>query len=153
MTRVTFQNGKVLFRDGKAGTEAGCCCGGCKVPCPDYCCPGSEGGGFPPLPVYYSGSIPAPQSANYCEPNPCPAGNAYAQNDFQIVCGGDTYNLTLQMCADITCSETDADHPTDPGCGRNCTLVDPVVTLITDPAPPCYDEANIVFLYCPDPCP
>lgn len=29
MTLITFQNGKPVFRDGKVGTEQGCCCGKC----------------------------------------------------------------------------------------------------------------------------
>lgn len=31
MTLVTFQDGKVVLKGGKAGTENGCCCGGCCV--------------------------------------------------------------------------------------------------------------------------
>jgi hypothetical protein len=31
MTRITLQDGKVVLRDGKVGTEEACCCGGC--PC------------------------------------------------------------------------------------------------------------------------
>jgi hypothetical protein len=34
MSEITFQDGKVLFRDGKVGTEQACCCGEC-APCPD----------------------------------------------------------------------------------------------------------------------
>ena len=28
MTKITLQDGKVVLRDGKVGTEQGCCCGG-----------------------------------------------------------------------------------------------------------------------------
>ena len=29
MTLITFQGGAAVMRDGKVGTEQGCCCGGC----------------------------------------------------------------------------------------------------------------------------
>ena len=32
MTRITFQDGKVVLRDGKVGTEDACCCGECVCP-------------------------------------------------------------------------------------------------------------------------
>ena len=35
MTSITFQDGKVVMRDGKVGTEQGCCCGCCGCSCPD----------------------------------------------------------------------------------------------------------------------
>lgn len=34
MTLITFQDGAVVFRDGKVGTEQACCCDTC-APCPD----------------------------------------------------------------------------------------------------------------------
>ena len=34
MTTITTQDGKIVFRDGKVGTEQGCCCGGGGDPCP-----------------------------------------------------------------------------------------------------------------------
>jgi hypothetical protein len=33
MTLITFQDGKVVMRDGKVGTEQACCCGGEEVQC------------------------------------------------------------------------------------------------------------------------
>jgi hypothetical protein len=36
MTLITIQDGRVVLRDGKVGTEQACCCG-C-LECPDYCC-------------------------------------------------------------------------------------------------------------------
>ena len=33
MTLITFQDGKVVFRDGKVGTEQGCCCNRCGDDC------------------------------------------------------------------------------------------------------------------------
>lgn len=35
MTLITFQDGKVVLRDGKVGTEQECCCQGCN--CPTVC--------------------------------------------------------------------------------------------------------------------
>lgn len=151
MTTITFQDGKAVFRDGKAGTEAGCCCGGeCAAPCP--CCPESEGGGFLGPLTYYSGTTGFPTfGANYCDfvaSAQCPGKNAYSQDQYDIECDGTTYQIVLVTCANISCSEI-----SESGCGLNCTISDADVTLLTDPAPPCYDESNIVFLYCPDPCP
>lgn len=39
MTLITFQDGKVVMRDGKVGTEQGCCCG-CATDedCTTQCC-------------------------------------------------------------------------------------------------------------------
>jgi hypothetical protein len=36
MTRITFQDGKVVLRDGQVGTEEACCCGG-ECECPNEC--------------------------------------------------------------------------------------------------------------------
>jgi hypothetical protein len=36
MTLITLQDGKIVVRDGKVGTEQACCCG-C-LECPDECC-------------------------------------------------------------------------------------------------------------------
>lgn len=33
MTRISFSDGKVVMRDGKVGTEAGCCCGAAPAQC------------------------------------------------------------------------------------------------------------------------
>jgi hypothetical protein len=33
MTRITLQDGRVVLRDGKVGTQQGCCCGGGGCPC------------------------------------------------------------------------------------------------------------------------
>lgn len=158
MTLITFQDGRVVFgQPDKVGTEQACCCGKCAAPCPDYCCPESEGGGFPVPLAYYNGTTSFPTfSGNYCETfpgDPCPERNAKAVNVYDLVCDGTTYTIEITTCATISCSEIDSEHPTNPGCGRNCTVSDPVVTVTGDPFPPCYDEANIVFLYCPDPCP
>ena len=48
MTLITLQDGKILFRDGKVGTEAGCCCEeeGCSS-----CC----SGGDYPYPTFHHG--------------------------------------------------------------------------------------------------
>jgi hypothetical protein len=35
MTLITFQDGTVVFREGKVGTEQACCCQACA--CPDLC--------------------------------------------------------------------------------------------------------------------
>jgi hypothetical protein len=35
VTRITLQDGKIVLRDGKAGTEEACCCGGCPPGCPN----------------------------------------------------------------------------------------------------------------------
>jgi hypothetical protein len=32
---ITIQNGSIVVRDGKIGTEQACCCGGCSGPCDD----------------------------------------------------------------------------------------------------------------------
>ena len=41
MTLITFQDGKAVMRDGKVGTEQGCCCGGGQpCVCPTECVPG-----------------------------------------------------------------------------------------------------------------
>jgi hypothetical protein len=34
MTKITFQDGKPVMRDGKVGTGQGCCCDGCRLVCP-----------------------------------------------------------------------------------------------------------------------
>jgi len=38
VTRITLQDGKILLRDGKIGTEEACCCDSCF--CPTECLPG-----------------------------------------------------------------------------------------------------------------
>jgi hypothetical protein len=42
MTQITFQDGKVVFRDGAVGTEQACCCKKCSGPCEgdEDCAPG-----------------------------------------------------------------------------------------------------------------
>ena len=37
MTLITFQDGKPVLRDGKVGTEQGCCCGGSPACCQHFC--------------------------------------------------------------------------------------------------------------------
>jgi hypothetical protein len=43
VTRITLQDGKVVLRDGKVGTEEACCCGDCEfVGCRIYYSPGGS---------------------------------------------------------------------------------------------------------------
>ena len=42
MTHITFQDGRVVMRDGRVGTEQECCCGGCED-CTLTCCLTIEG--------------------------------------------------------------------------------------------------------------
>ena len=40
MTQITSQDGKIVFRDGKVGTQQACCCKKCSGPCdPEIPCP------------------------------------------------------------------------------------------------------------------
>jgi hypothetical protein len=41
VTRITLQDGKIVIRDGKVGTEEACCCGGA-CDCPPDCVDGLE---------------------------------------------------------------------------------------------------------------
>lgn len=161
MALITFQNGEVVLRDGKVGTESGCCCGQCAQPCPDYCgCEEpSPSAGLPPIPAFYSGGYPigAPSYGFYdCagitnSTANCQGRSACQAWEFEFLCDGTPYQILIEISADLVCSGTDADHPTHPGCGTNCQLqnIDMVVTGDIDA--PCYDEANIVFMQCP-PC-
>ena len=146
MTLITFQDGSPILKDGKIGTEQACCCGKCAVPCPDYCCPEGELGGFPPNGVFYLGDASQLSFTNVYDCEASPQADLFFEGT--IDCGGDLYSLDIQVTGDISCAEIDADHPTEPGCGRNCTILNPDIVAST--SAPCFDPANIVLLYCPE---
>ena len=168
MTLITFQGGKPLMKeDGTIGAEQACCCGKCAVPCPDYCCPDNAPDfQYRPIPGFYSAGAPiAVTGFGDFDCNRSP--QVLQQSDFGFYCteGGEPadfiegdlgqhgamFEIVLELTANLVCDEIDADHPTEPGCGRNCRLTDVEVSFTGDTDAPCFDPTSVVFMVCP-PC-
>jgi hypothetical protein len=130
MTKITFEDGKVVFRDGKVGTEQSCCCG------PPGCCPAggswelgnpaiksgffrNVGGGFPPLLggqnvelVFESdcgsgaaGTVDVPTSVSPCDYE----GLAGAVQSVTLTSGGTGYARLGRVAPTVTVSGTGDD--------------------------------------------
>ena len=98
MTLITLQDGRIVLRDGKVGTEQACCCGGCP---PGYVCCGiaeylldycEEVDGQ----WVISGSCP-PEGAE-CLPCQCAAGFTQTELIEQELYPGAGFNVRILRC-------------------------------------------------------